>query len=345
MRDPAAGTGAGSRVRPRISVVVPTFNRRRLLSRSLETLRTQEAPAGLYEIVVVVDGSRDGTEAMLAGLAGGSDRIRFFTQPNRGLAAARNRGAAEARGEVVLFLDDDMLAAPDVVTRHDAAHEPGMERVVFGAVGLAEGTRRSFLKTGVERWGRELELRLSAPGHRFRFDDCHFGHASISRSLLERVGGFDEGFVEFGNEDYELGARLLERGAEMRFLPAAVARQIYDKSFLRWLSDAYWVGRADVRLAEVHPGLAKELRCARVERHPLRRLARRCGLRRFDPLGGVWGCAAVLLHGAERLSLRGGLLARAQTLLGERAYWRGIRDARGARGAAAPLKARAGRAA
>jgi glycosyltransferase involved in cell wall biosynthesis len=312
---------------PFVSVVVPTYNRRRILERTLPTLLEQSEGGGPWEVLVVVDGSTDSTLDFLHRQAG-HPRLRWVSQENRGLAAARNRGAEEARGEVILFLDDDMMASRDLVEVHREEHSRPGSRVVFGALALAPGRSRSFLKEGVDVWGRELDARLSAPGYRFRFDDCHFGHASISRGLLQGAGGFDESFTRFGNEDYDLGWRLLRAGAEMRYAPRAVARQIYDKSLFRWLEDCYWVGRADVALGRKHPILEGDLRMSRRERHPLKRLARRASLLPADPLTPVWGLGAFLLAGLERTGARGRLLAHAQSLLGERQYWRGVRDAR-----------------
>ena len=222
--------------RPLMSMVVPTYNRRRILSRTLPSLLGQEGPGGEYEVIVVVDGSTDGTLSLLSGM-GSESRLRVVAQSNRGLASARNRGAAEARGELLLFLDDDMIAAPDLVRVHMEEHGASRDRLILGQMGLASGVRRSFLKQGVEEWGRAFAERVSVPGYQFGFDDMHFGHASIARRLFHDAGGFDESFVAFGNEDYDLGWRLIHRGVEARFAPLAVALQIYDKSFPTWLRD------------------------------------------------------------------------------------------------------------
>jgi len=313
--------------RPLLSIVVPTYNRHRILNRTLPSLLGQEGVGAEYEVIMVVDGSTDGTLAMLKRTEWGS-RLRVVAQPNRGQASARNRGAAEARGEILLFLDDDMIAAPDLVSVHVEEHGSSRERVILGDMGLAEGVRRSFLKRGVEEWGREYAQRLSTPGYRFRFDDWHSGHASIARSLFVALGGFDESFVAYGNEDYDLGWRLIQRGIEIRFSARAVARQIYDKDFIAWLRDVYCVGRADVTLVEKHPPIALELRLSRREAHPLKRLARWSGLASLDPLAPAWAALAGTLMVAERLSLGGPFLSHTQSLIGERVYWRGIRDAR-----------------
>jgi glycosyltransferase involved in cell wall biosynthesis len=313
---------------PLLSIVVPTYNRRDILSRTLPTLLRQKGVEGRYEVIVVVDGSTDGTLEMLSGPEWRT-HLRVVSQPNQGLAAARNRGAAAARGEILLFLDDDMMAGAEVAAIHLEEHGAGSQKVVLGALGLAEGVRRSFLKDGVAEWSRDLERRLSEPGYRIRFDDWSFGHASISRALFLSLGGFDKAFVSYGNEDYDLGLRLMKRGVEIQFAARALARQIYDKSFAAWLRDVYNVGRADVLLSAKYPSIASDLRLSRREAHPLKRLARWSGLASPDPLAPAWAMLAAALMVAERLSLGGSLLSHSQSLMGERVYWRGVRDARG----------------
>ncbi len=312
---------------PVLSIVVPTRNRRTILSRTLPPLLAQRGIEGDYEVIVVDDGSSDGTSSMLQRPDWGS-RLRVVSQPHRGLAAARNRGAMEAQGAIVLFLDDDMIAGPELAAIHLDEHGAATPKVVLGALDLAEEVRRSFLKEGVAAWSRDMNRRLSEPGYRLRFDDWSFGHASVDRALFRDAGGFDEAFVSYGNEDYDLGWRLIQRGVEVRFTPRAVARQIYDKNLAAWLRDIHHVGRADVVLAAKYPAIAAELRLSRTETHPLKRLARFCGLASPDPLAPAWTALGGALMAAERLALRGSFLSHAQSLLGERFYWRGVRDAR-----------------
>jgi GT2 family glycosyltransferase len=313
--------------RPLLSVIVPTYNRRRLLQRTLPPLLAQAGREGGTEVVVVVDGSSDGTLEWLRRCEGEA-LLRVVSQANRGLAAARNRGTLAARSEVVLFLDDDMLLRDGSILAHQKAHEEAGEQVVFGGLGLASGPRRSFLKEGIEIWGGEVQERLSAPGYTFRFDDCHFGHASMTRNLHQSCGGFDETFVRYGNEDYDLGWRLIQSGARLGYLPDAVAYQYYDKTLYRWLKDCEWVGMADTDLAEKHPSLARELRLASIPAHPLKRVARMSGLSSLDPLVPAWGLLEAGLASLEWMGARGGFLGKAQSLLGERRYWVGVRRSR-----------------
>lgn len=88
-----------------ISVVVPTFNRREVVKRTVESLFAQDFPSADYEIIVVVDGSRDGTADALRALKAPC-RFQIVEQANKGLAGARNSGAQAAGAELLLFLDD-----------------------------------------------------------------------------------------------------------------------------------------------------------------------------------------------------------------------------------------------
>jgi GT2 family glycosyltransferase len=114
---------------PTVSVVMPTYNRRELLPRVVEPLL---ADPGAGEVVVVVDGSRDGSYEWLAERADGDPRLRPLWIENRGEAGARRAGIDAAVGEVVLLLDDDVQAQPGLATGHARRHDGRAGLVVVG---------------------------------------------------------------------------------------------------------------------------------------------------------------------------------------------------------------------
>src|SRR5215472_17381180 len=105
----------GSSIDPLVSVVIPTYNRAAMITRTIENIFAQTYSN--IELIVVDDGSTDDTQAKLSGFG---DRIRIITQSNSGPAVARNRGAAAARGEIIAFQDSDDLWRPTKLARQVA---------------------------------------------------------------------------------------------------------------------------------------------------------------------------------------------------------------------------------
>jgi len=234
-----------------ITIVVPTYNRREIVRRTLNTLFRQDASANSFEIIVVVDGSSDGTAEVLRELHPPCG-FRVIEQQNRGLAGARNTGFRAAESNLVLFLDDDMQCDPGLVAAHVAAHRSGGNIIGFGALFLSDDSRQTI---AAECFNREIGAfhleQKQTPGTVWQMSDCVFSNSSLSRSLLEEAGGFDERFRM--REDLELGVRLLQTGATPKYLPNAIAYQFYDKTNADLIRDAEAFAAADVLLAYKHP--------------------------------------------------------------------------------------------
>lgn len=116
-------------MRPELSVVIPAFNKRTALARALAGFAQQDLAAERFEVIIVDDGSTDGTAA---GLTGCAANVIYLRQSNRGRAAARNTGVAAARAPVVLFCDADCIPAPGFVRAHRERHAGAADRVVTG---------------------------------------------------------------------------------------------------------------------------------------------------------------------------------------------------------------------
>lgn len=235
-----------------ISVVIPTYNRREILSRTLPTIWQQDFPPDQYEVIVVVDGSTDGTAAMLRSL-NPPCAFRVLEQPNRGQAAARNAGWRAARGELILFLDDDMQCNRSLIREHASAHDCPEPLVIFGPVPLSLDSLDSPATQAWQANSDAVLSRLSRHPEPLWPDDIHVGsNASLPRSILARCGGFDESFSRM-YEDTELGLRLWKMGVRFRYQPLALACHLYLKSPDELVSDKFWKGKHDVLLSRKHP--------------------------------------------------------------------------------------------
>jgi glycosyltransferase involved in cell wall biosynthesis len=259
-----------------ISVVVPTHNRCKIAVRTLQTLFAQRVPASAYEIVVVVDGSTDGTADVLRRLRPAC-RFRVIEQENRGPSAARNAGYKAAEAALVLFLDDDMLCDPGLVAAHIAAQKESARAVAYGAIFLSPDSPPSL---AAECFQREIgafhQQRKANPQLPWRVADCVFSNASVPRALLGDFSGFDETYRK--REDLELGIRLLKAGVEPRYLSDAIAYQYFEKTSADLVREAEAFAVADAKLARRYPAAFIESQLIWDEEEPwwkqrMRRLA------------------------------------------------------------------------
>jgi glycosyltransferase involved in cell wall biosynthesis/peptidoglycan/xylan/chitin deacetylase (PgdA/CDA1 family) len=244
---------------PRFSVVIPTYQRREVVARSVEALAAQSDIS--FEVIVVVDGSTDGTATTLRHLTVPFP-LHVIEQPNAGRAAAVNAGAERARGELLLILDDDMEADPNLLAEHDRAQREGID-VVLGHVPLHPDSPDNVVSRAVGAWAEGRGRRLAKRPRDLPVSELITGQMSIDRQSFLRTGGFDTRFTRggaFGNEDHDLGARLFAAGAVVSFNVAAVSRQRYIVTPRKYLEQWRDVGRADVLLARKWPSQARALR-------------------------------------------------------------------------------------
>lgn len=242
----------------RFSVIVPTYERCEVVLRTVAALDLQRERD--FEAIVVVDGSTDGSAEALRGLELGFP-LRVVEQPNAGAAQARNAGAAVASGELLLTLDDDMEADPEMLAEHDRGHREGAD-VVLGDMPVHPDSPPNMLSWGVGDWARRRRERLAAPGAEIRLDDLLTGQLSISRTAYDAVGGFDPDFTReglFGGEDIDFGHRLRRAGYSIVFNPAAISYQYYDVDPASYLRRAREAGRADRELLAKHPELTADM--------------------------------------------------------------------------------------
>jgi GT2 family glycosyltransferase/peptidoglycan/xylan/chitin deacetylase (PgdA/CDA1 family) len=253
----------------KLSVIIPTYNRRKLLEDTLAALTRQDLAPSEFEVIVVNDGSSDDTESFLA-RANPPFRFSYVTQRNAGQAAARNTGMRVARGDVLVFLDDDIVAARQLLSVHAAAHDRHENVVAFGPVVARESLARDTAGRLVRSYYNDL---VYAPLRNGRTPDwplhARIGpNTSIRRDLLVHVGGFDEEFAT-AHEDAELGLRVWCAGARFRFLPDAEAEHTCLKSEEQLLDEAAPSGSAEWKLCRKYPSYRPHSIFAKAQSSPL----------------------------------------------------------------------------
>lgn len=243
-----------------VSVVVPTYNRRPVLQRTVECLLAQDAPGVRYEIVVVDDRSTDDTWASISAAQASDDRVVRVANPSKGRGQARNAGAKTARGQIVCFVDDDVWVAPGFVAAHWHAHRGhGPNRVVIGGLGVCPETPPGIANEYEDARITRVEQRIAAAGDELTAGFFRTGNVSLHRSMLEAVGGFDESFRGYSYEDSELGYRLTAAGAKFGYVPAAAGVHYTEITVAQVLQKTCESGRSAVLFLQRCPAASTDI--------------------------------------------------------------------------------------
>ncbi|HKF45478.1 MAG TPA: glycosyltransferase family 2 protein [Thermoanaerobaculia bacterium] len=306
------------------SVVIPTYQRPETLGRVLESLgRQSDAPE--FEVVVVDDGSRDRTAAVLRAAAPPYP-FRFFRQENSGPAAARNRGVEEARGRFILFLGDDTVPEPELLSVHARAHaEPRPHpAAVLGYTTWPYERRVTPFLDHINEDGLQFGYRLIQDTESVPFNFFYTSNISLPRALLLSAGLFDTTFPHAAWEDIEVAYRMMKAGMRIVYRPRAVARHYHEITFASFRRRQEKAGEAAAIFYEKHPELGPFLAVPQALE--------------FREVGGVREWATRTWAGlCERWEVPGG--RKALDLVLRRDYLRGLsRELR--KRQAAPVEAR-----
>jgi glycosyltransferase involved in cell wall biosynthesis len=201
----------------RVSVVIPTRNRRELVVAIVQRVLEEN---GLLEVVVVDDGSTDDTGERLAEIARTDGRLRIVPGLCAGAGMARTEGASAARGDVILFLDDDVMPAPGLPAMHLAHHSDQRELVVVGYMPTRVPARPGPETFTTFLYAREYEGRCKKyeqdPTGILR--NLWMGNVSIAREkFLDATARWPEPLPRFRHEDQHLGMRMLSMGMHAVF--------------------------------------------------------------------------------------------------------------------------------
>jgi GT2 family glycosyltransferase/glycosyltransferase involved in cell wall biosynthesis len=243
----------------RLSVIIPTYNRKDMLLKCLSALEKQSVLPSEFEVVIVDDGSTDGTEATLAEHRF-SFPIEFHRQSNQGPGAARNVGVTRARGELVLFIGDDIIAHERLLEHHLLAHaqHPEAGASVLGHIDWPPWMEPTPVMDyvcgeGTQQFAYRYIPDLPALDYRFFYTS----NISLKRSFLieafEAGLRFDPCFRYAAFEDSELAYRLESRGLTIHYDKEALAYHDHWMDLESFARREYNVGQMAVVFYRKHP--------------------------------------------------------------------------------------------
>jgi len=257
-------------VKPFVSVIIPTHNRSQLLTQTVDTLLAQTYPADRWELILVDNNSSDDTAGVIAEAVARDERVRGLAEPRKGAHFARNSGALIARGEILYFTDDDMLAEPDM-----------LERIVEGfhtddAVASVTGKVLPKWETEPPVWVlehcRNALLSLLDLGEATIVSDDDPGvfscHQAVKRDVFIEAGGYnpDTNAGTFtGDNETGLNIKIKKLGYKFAYVGTAVTHHMIPASRMtqRYLNSRFAdQGFCDsyTQFREIHPGRMRLLR-------------------------------------------------------------------------------------
>ena len=290
------------------SVVIPTYNRLPMLLKVLDALEAQvDAPS--FEVIVINDGSKDETDAVVSQRQG----ILFRTQPNGGPGRARNHGVSLARGRYVVFIGDDTVPEARFLAEHARVHREQNDNPLvacLGYTGWPGSERVTAFMDYINDFGLQFGYKLIRHGDVVPFNFFYTSNISIDRELLLEHP-FDTSFPSAAWEDIEVAYRLDAKGLKIHYNERAVTRHYHQMNIDSFARRQYTVGKSGAIFFEKHPELGHFLGVHELETRELADDRRLAHLRRTARLG-------------ERFRM----LARPQvfeTLMREH-YLRGLKD-------------------
>jgi glycosyltransferase involved in cell wall biosynthesis len=248
----------------RLSVVVPTYERKERLTRTLDALEGQTGEVGGgVEVVVVDDGSTDGTRDLLAARQR-AGRLTALLSDHGGPARARNAGARAARGEILLFLGDDVVPGPGLLATHDRAHREagtGPCAVLGHTAWDASRMRVTPMLRHLERFGLQFGFDLIRDPEDVPAWFFYASNVSLPRQHFLEAGGFDESFGGAAWEDVEFALRAAAAPRPLRLVyrPAARACHDHPTSVASFRERQRTSGRGAAVLLRKRPDLAASL--------------------------------------------------------------------------------------
>lgn len=242
-----------------ISVIIPTYNRKNIIKKCLDALFRQTCANFNFEIIVIDDGSTDGTEnAVKEIILNAPVTLRYLKQENKGPAAARNVGIKNAHSEIVLFIGDDIIVTETFIEEHitwQTRKYPEENIAVLGHITWYPDLKITPFMEYIGKEGVQFGFKLIKDIENVPYNFFYTSNISLKRGYLLNNGFFDEEFLHAAWEDIELAYRLTKNGLTIVYNKKAIVYHNHAVSQKGYCKRMEISGRACKIFHEKHPEL------------------------------------------------------------------------------------------
>jgi len=215
-----------------VSVVIPSYNNEKIISRCLEAVENQSLDRSYYEIIVVNDGSIDNTEEQVKKF----NNVQIISIEHSGPSVARNSGAKQAKGKILVFTDSDCIPTHNWL---EAMTDPFKQPDIIGVKGIYCTNQTNNISNFVQL---EYEYKYKRMKKQTYIDFIDTYSAAYNRDVFLANGGFDSTFTQASVEDQELSFRLSRKGYHMVFEPKAVVQHWHDETIKEYWQRKFGIG-------------------------------------------------------------------------------------------------------
>ena len=237
-----------------VSIIIPTHNRCNQLLRCLEALNMQTYDPDMFEVIVVVDSCTDNTAQKVLEFIS-MLKIEILSHSGHNASASRNLGIKKAKGEVLIFLDDDIVPCKNFVEQH-LFYQKSYD-VVIGYLETIIPDKPTLWQLKARIWWESRFEEISEPSHIFNYRDFLTGNVSVKTYLIKKAGMFNEILKRL--EDYEYGYRLLKLNARFHFSVEAQGKHFETNDIKLWAERLKYDGDASYKITSTFPELKNNI--------------------------------------------------------------------------------------
>jgi glycosyltransferase involved in cell wall biosynthesis len=232
-----------------ISIIVPTYNRKFFLENCLKSLFNQTYPQDKYEIIIIDDGSNDGTGELIKKLSK-NHHLRYFYQENKGWSSGRNLGIKKAKGEIIVFIDSDCIAFPEWLRIVALSFKKAAKEV--GGIGGPTVTKiyKQNIVARVDQAILNYFINKFKKGKDVLFlPTCNL---SFKKEIFAKIGNFDTDFDKEAGEDSEFCWRIIKNGYKLIYKPEMQVEHLQRNTFGSFLLQNFTYGRGMYLVRKKH---------------------------------------------------------------------------------------------